>query len=369
MTLILHLITGMGPGGAERMLTRIATYDFSDDTRQVVVTLIDDNTHAATLSDAGVEMHSVGMQRGRPGVGKIPQLAKLIQHLRPDLIMTWLYHADLLGTLAAPLSGSPPVVWCLRCSNLDLKLHPRLTRWTVMSLARLSRLPAAVAYNSEAGRVAHAALGYRPHHWAYLPNGFDLDEWRPDADDRLAVRRELGFEDGHKVVGLVARIDPEKDHATFLAAAARVAATHPDIRFVLIGRGTDTLSIPDPINGRLIALGERQDIARLLRGLDLATLCSRSEGFPNAVGEAMATALPCIVTDVGDTAKIVGDTGTVVQPRDAGALAAAIGAMVEAGPDVWKMRGQAARERIAKNWSIARAAQHYQELWLDIIKR
>ena len=369
MTLILHLITGLGSGGAERMLTRIATHDFGGETRQVVVSLIDDNVHAGTLRDAGVEVHSMGMRRGRPDWGQVPQLAKLIRRLRPDLIMTWLYHADLMGTLAAPLSGSPAVVWCLRCSNLDLKRHPRLTRWTVASLARLSRLPAAVAYNSEAGRVSHADLGYKPRRWVYLPNGFDVNEWRPDEDDRKAVRHELGFHDDHKVVGLVARIDPEKDHVTFLAAAARVATVSPNIRFVLIGRGTDTLKMPEELNGRMTALGERSDIARLLRGFDIATLCSHSEGFPNAVGEAMATALPCIVTDVGDTAKIVGETGIVVPPRDSTALASAIEVMVADGQEAWKRRGRAARDRIEKNWSIETTAQLYQELWRDVLDR
>jgi glycosyltransferase involved in cell wall biosynthesis len=278
-------------------------------------------------------------------------------------MMTWMYHADLLGTLAAPLSGSPPVVWCLRCSKLDLARHPRLTRWTIAALARLSRQPAAVAHNSRVGRKAHADFGYRPRRWAYLPNGFDLDEWRPDEADRVVVRRELGFANGHNVVGLVARIDPEKDHATFLTAAANVVAVHPDARFVLIGRGTDTLKIPDALHQRMAVLGERRDIQRLLRGLDIATLCSLSEGLPNAVGEAMATALPCIVTDVGDAAEIVGETGLVIPPRDPSALASAIVTMIEEGDVARTKRGHAARSRIAANWSINKIARLYHDLW------
>ena len=368
MTLIMHLITGLGPGGAERMLARIATHDFGSETRQVVVSLTEDDVYATIMRDSGLEVYSMGMRRGRPSLSGISQLAKTVRRLRPDVMMTWMYHADLLGTLAAPFSGSPPVIWCLRCSNLDLGRHPRLTRWTIASLAQLSRLPAAVAHNSRAGRKAHADLGYRPRRWAYLPNGFDLDEWRPDEADRVAVRRELGFENGHKVVGLVARIDPEKDHATFLAAAASVVAVHPDIRFVLVGRGTETLKIPDALRERMAVLGERRDIPRLLRGLDMATLCSLSEGFPNAVGEAMATALPCIVTDVGDAAEIVGETGVVIPPRDANALASAIVTMIEDGEAARTKRGQAARSRISENWSIDRIAQLYQDLWRDVMR-
>ena len=351
------------------MLTRIAMYDFGSETRQIVVSLTEEDVHATTLRDAELEVHSMGMPRGRPTWSGVSQLTKTIRRFRPDVMMTWMYHADLLGTLAAPLSGSPPVIWCLRCSNLDLSCHPRLTRWTIASLARLSRLPAAVAHNSRAGRAAHAELGYRPRRWTYLPNGFDLDEWHPDAADREAVRRGLGLESGHKAVGLVARIDPEKDHANFLAAAARVAAILPDIRFVLIGRGTETLEIPDALRECVTVLGERRDIPRLLRGLDIATLCSRSEGFPNTVGEAMATAVPCIVTDVGDAAEIVGETGIVIPPHNSSALAAAIVSMIEEGENSRANRGQAARDRIKKNWSICRIAHLYQELWRDVVHR
>jgi glycosyltransferase involved in cell wall biosynthesis len=255
----------------------------------------------------------------------------------------------------------------LRCSNLDLSRHPRLTRWTIAWLARLSRLPAAVAHNSRKGREAHAELGYRPRRWAYLPNGFDLEEWRPDEADRMAVRRELGFENAHKVIGLVARIDPEKDHATFLAAAESAAIVRKDVGFVVVGRGTETLKIPEALHGRVKVLGERRDIPRLLRGLDIATLCSFSEGFPNAVGEAMATALPCIVTDVGDAADIVGETGLVIPPRDPDALASAIITMVEEGEVARAERGQAARNRIKETWSIDRVARLYEDLWRDVV--
>jgi glycosyltransferase involved in cell wall biosynthesis len=367
MTIVLHVITGLGSGGAERMLARVATHDYGSETRQVVVSLTKDDVYTTTLRNAGLEVYSMGMRRGRPSLNGVLQLAQIVRRLRPDVVMTWMYHADLLGTLAVPLSGSPPVIWSLRCSNLDLSRHPRLTRWTIASLARLSRLPAAVAHNSRIGRDVHTTLGYRPRRWAYLPNGFDLDEWRPDQADRMAVRSELGFENGHTVIGLVARIDPEKDHATFLAAAARAVAVRPELRFVLVGRDTETLKIPDVLHGRIRVLSERSDMPRLLRGLDIATLCSLSEGFPNSVGEAMASAIPCIVTDVGDAAEIAGETGIVIPPRDSSALASAITTMVMEGKDTRQRRGQAARNRVKKNWSIHRIAQLYQELWWEVL--
>jgi glycosyltransferase involved in cell wall biosynthesis len=168
---------------------------------------------------------------------------------------------------------------------------------------------------------------------------------------------------------LVPRIDPQKDHATFLAAALHIVTTRPNIRFALIGRGTDRLKIPGALEGRMAVLGERRDMPRLLRGLDIATLCSHSEGFPNVVGEAMATALPCIVTDVGDAAEIVGETGIVIPPRDASALASAIVSMIEEGDGACRRRGQAARSRIEQNWSIRQIARLYEELWQEVAQR
>src|SRR5690606_28199042 len=174
-------------------------------------------------------------------------------------------------------------VWNLRCADMNLARYSRGTRWTVSTLARLSRLPAAVAANSHAGRMHHEKLGYRPRRWVDLPNGFDLDLWRPDPSDRVKVRTELGIADHEIAVCMVARVDPMKDHGTFLVAAERVVQQRTDIRFVLIGKDTGGLTIPPAVRSRLLTLGERGDVPRLLRGMDVALLSSITEGFPNVV--------------------------------------------------------------------------------------
>ena len=351
------------------MLARVVTHDRGSDVpRQVVVSLMNDGVHVNTLRNAGIDVHCVGMRRGFPSPVAFFRLVSLLRQERPDVLMTWLYHADLLGTLAAPLAGVKRLIWNIRCSDVDFDSYPMSTRWTVAMLARLSGRPWAIGANSEAGRRSHEGLGYAPARWIYLPNGFDLKEWRPDAVDRAAVREELGLGPEDVGIVMVARVDPMKDHTNLLAAAAYLVERRPQVRFVLIGRGTDALALPPAFAGSVVALGERTDIPRLLRGFDIAVLSSSfGEGFPNAIGEAMSTGLPCVVTDVGDTAALVQDTGIVVPPRDPVAFAIGIDALIAEGPEATKRRGVMARERIAMHWSIERAMNAYREVWQEAL--
>ncbi|MBO6553335.1 MAG: glycosyltransferase [Roseitalea sp.] len=370
---VLHVVTTLRSGGAERMLTRIVTWNETskvgaggDRLRHVVVTLTDGGVHAETLCAAGVPVHTLSMRTSAPAAAAgLFRLIALMRRYKPRMVMSWLYHADLLATLAAPFAGNPPLVWNIRCSSLDLDNHPRSTRYIVRALARLSRRPCAVAANSTRGRKVHQALGYRPRRWTLLPNGFEPDVWRPDEDDRQRMRAALGYGDDDIVAVLVARLDPEKDHQTFLAAALRAARACDNLRFLLIGKGTETLPVEPALQDKLMAMGERSDVEVILRACDLSVLSSRSEGFPNVVGEAMATGLPCVVTDVGDAAAIVGDTGLICPSHDPEAMADALLLMVAGGPEHLRRRGKMARDRIVNRYSLEAAVAAYRSLWLE----
>jgi glycosyltransferase involved in cell wall biosynthesis len=223
-----------------------------------------------------------------------------------------------------------------------------------------------VATNSLAGRAEHEALGYNPRRWAYLPNGFDLQEFRPDADDRSDVRESLGLQEKQFVVGIVARVDPMKDYATFLEAARQLASVESNVHFVMIGSGTDKLDVPLQLRDRATALGRRNDVPRLLRAFDVLVLCSLAEGFPNVVGEAMASGVPCVVTDVGDLAHIVGDTGSIVAERSPEALAAAILELMREPAARRFERGRRARARIAELFDLDQVAAQYRTVWREI---
>ncbi|TVR84601.1 MAG: glycosyltransferase, partial [Rhodospirillales bacterium] len=331
-----------------------------------VVSLMDDGNYGRELRAAGVALHCLNLHQPTFSPGAALGLAGIIRRYRPDTLMTWLYHADLMGTLCAMLAGVSPrrVAWNLRCSDMDFDSYAPTTRRAVRMLARMSAWPGIIAVNSEAGKRHHKALGYRPRAWAYLPNGLDTNEWRPDPGDRARVRRELDVSDGDVLIGMVARRDPQKDHATFLDACARLAADHPNVRVLMVGRGTSELSLPDELHARVTALEFRTDVPRLMRGLDLHVLSSAyGEGFPNVVAEAMASEVPCVVTDVGDAAMLAANHGLVVPPRDPAALARAMLALLTEGEQQRQQRGRVARTYIVENFQIDKALERYRTVW------
>jgi glycosyltransferase involved in cell wall biosynthesis len=363
LDVILHVITGLGNGGAERMLVRILLSNRSSNApRPIVVSLMDLGVHGRALQESGIEVHCLNMRcRGISSLFGLLKLVAFMRRRRPDIIMTWLYHADLIGTIAALLAGlgTSRIIWNLRCSNIDFSTYSLVTRWVVRFLAMLSPLASVVVANSESGIRHHSELGYRPKRWVYLPNGFDLDEWRPERRDRAAVRAEWKFEEQVVAIGMIARVDAQKDYETLISAAARLCPADDRLRFVLIGKGTQKLAIPPALAGRVLALDERNDVQMLLRGLDIAVLTSNfGEGCPNVVGEAMATGIPCIVSDVGDSAILVGDAGIVIPPRSVENLANAVNFLVSA-PAERRRRGQAGRGRIYRHFELSQVARMY----------
>lgn len=359
---VLHLITSLERGGAQTMLVKLVQHCDRARIAPVVASLLDDGANVADLRAAGVPVFGLGMGRGGISPAALLRLVRLVRAERPQILQTWLYHADLLGLAVSCVMPRLPLLWNLRCSEMeDYPLRNRAVRRV---LAWASPWPAAVLVNSEAGRRYHAALGYRPRRWELVENGFDIEIFRPDAQRRAAWRQRLGVNDTQPLVGMVARVDPMKDHATFLAAAAALVAAGSPAAFLLVGAGTETLTDSPALAGRLHALGERGDVADLLPALDVMALPSAyGEGFPNAVGEAMACGVPCVASDVGDAAAIIGDTGAIVPPRDPRALASAIASLLSRGPAGLAQLGLAARQRILAHYSLSAVVAHYQRIY------
>jgi glycosyltransferase involved in cell wall biosynthesis len=368
---VLHLITSLHVGGAEAMLEKLAMSMAPDRFETMVVVLTDLGTIAQRMLRAGASVTSLGMKRGGADASALLRLVILLRRFRPHILQTWLYHADLLGTVAARLARVPHLTWNIRCSDMDLSKYPRMTKWVVQALARLSPVPDLIVANSEAGRVAHTMLGYRPKRWEVIPNGFDLHRFKPDSQNRSAFRASLHIDSDTFLVGLPARVDPMKDHATFLAAARGVLDAGHKARFVLIGRGADLRNpeIGDAVTrlglaAAVYALGEQSDMSRILPGLDLVVLSSAfGEGFPNVLGEAMAVGVPCIATNVGDAAMIVGDTGRIVPPGDPNALAQAMAKLASMPESERAALGRSARTRIECSFSIERVTARYEALY------
>lgn len=374
MIRVVHVITGLGVGGAEGMLVKLLRAQRGRGLCHQVVSLLAPGPLAGAVAGLGVPVHSLGMRRGRGTPFDLLRLAALLRRLRPDVVQTWMYHADLAGGLAARLAGGPPVAWNLRHSNLDPALNGRGTLRAVRACAALSgRLPAAIVCGSEAARGAHLQAGYAAAGMVVIANGFDLDAFRPDAEARRAVRAELGLCGGEAVVGIVGRFHEQKDHGTFVRAAGRVAERHPGACFVLCGEGVDAgnRQLAEWIArtghaGRFLLLGVRDDPARVMAAFDVAVSSSAGEGFPNAVGEAMACGVPCVVTDVGDSALLVGDTGVVVPPGDPDALAAGMLELLEMPAAARGALGCRARQRVQERYSVGLAADRYESLYREL---
>ena len=373
MIRIVHLISGLKVGGAERVLAALVRRSDALRFRHVVISMIEIGPVGEDLASAGVEVHSLGMRRGMPSPAGLLRLMKIIRRTRPQLLQCWMYHANLLGLVAGKLAGVPHIIWGIRSSGIDFFRYRHLTRWVIMLGAWLSRFPQSIIVNSEAGKRRHVELGYIESKMEVIPNGFDLEIFRPDAEARTLVRKDLGLPDNTILIGLIARFDPNKDHAIFLKAAGLLSQRKPGVHFLLAGSGVchenqelSKLVRENNLNASVHLLGLRDDVPRLTSSLDIACSSSSGEGFCNALGEAMACGIPCVATDVGDSAYLVGDTGRVVAPRNPEALAAAWTELIEIGPEGRQALGERAHHRISQNFPISQMVARYQSIYLQL---
>jgi len=355
---VMHVITGLRTGGAERMLERLVLARRNRRIAHRIVSLIPGGAVEDGLTRAGVPVVSLGMRRKFPDPRAVLRLARLIRAEKPDVVQSWLYHADLVATLALLLSGrrrKTKLFWNLRCSSMEGAARSFAQKAALYACTWLSRVPDAVIANSEAGRAFHESIGYRPRRFLVIDNGIDAALYHADETARRELRAELGIPDSQFLIAMVARLDPVKDHATFLKALELA----PGAAALLIGEGTESLP-PSPDIRRL---GERGDVARLLAACDLVVSSSTSEGFPNALLEGMAAGLPAVATDAGDSARIVGDTGRIVPVGDAAALAAAIRLLLGEGPGNRQARRAAARARATETFGLPRMVAAFDALY------
>ncbi len=373
---IAHVITGLGQGGAEAVLFRLATYAETP-TRHVVISLTDEGVYGPRLRAAGITVHTLGLARGRITLGALLQLRALLRDEAPDAVQTWMYHADLIGGVAARLAGIRAVAWGIRNSGNHLDRSSRSARLVLGLCARLSAwVPRAIVCAAQDAAKRHQALGYRGQKMVVIPNGYDLSRYAPAPEAGARMRARWEVPQDAVLVGCVARWDPLKDHANLLGALAllRQQQGGAAVRGVLVGRGMT------PANGELLALIEAQgltgsvllagpsdDIPAVMNALDVHVLSSCAEGFPNVVAEAMACGTPCVVTNVGDAAYIVGETGVVVPPQQPQALAKGMAQMLaRIAGDGRAATGEPGRQRVLSMFDLTRMVQAYETVWRRI---
>jgi glycosyltransferase involved in cell wall biosynthesis len=372
---VLHVVTGLETGGAETMLERLVMASDRTMFRHSIVSLTTTTMGpiGSRLQEAGVTVQSLGMKRGSPSPRALFRLLRMIRAQRPDIIKSWLYHADLAAALAVIIVRIP-LIWGVHYTAVSSGGMKPLTLWTAHMCAFLSKfVPRAIVTDSHAAVEVHRKLGYPKEKFVVIPNGFDTQRWHPDESARRSVRDELGISDDTILIGNVARFHPAKDHRTFLEAASYILRDAPDVRFVLCG-GTGIDQDNALLTGwikelgltkAVLLLGNRPDLPRIVAALDIGVSSSRTESFPLAIGEMMASAIPCVVTDVGDSAYLVGQSGRVVPAVDPQALASACLQLMAEGPAERRRLGLRSRERVLEEFSIASTVARYQSVFFQ----
>ena len=367
---ILHIIVGLGVGGAELMLKRLAESHRNTIYEHKIISLTTVGKVGLELRKLGVDVRSLEMGSVLDVPRVLWKLSRIIKLETPGIVQTWMYHADLLGGLAARFAGNRRIVWGIRTTDVQAG-GVRATTLVRKVCAWLSgKIPHTIVCAADASRRAHIAVGYDATRMTVVPNGFDLTRLVATPEQRVGLRQLCGFDDTHVVVGTLGRFNPAKDHANFVRAAGLVAQRHPEVRFLMVGREltSDNAVLMHWIEqtgcaDRFVLLGERADVAVCLSAMDIFGLSSRTEGFPNVVGEAMAMGVPCVVTDVGDAAMLVADTGVVVPKEDSSALALGLGQLLTLDADVLHAQGQMARQRIVAEFTMMRARDRFEAIY------
>lgn len=371
---VVLLVRSLNAGGAERQVVELASGLHRRGVRVVVLTFYDGGALAGDLERAGVSRVSLG-KGGRWDLIRFSyRLIAALRRIRPSVLYSFLSTANILAVLSKPWLRGTLVVWGIRASSLDLSKYDLMARMALRLEALLASVPDLTIANSDAGRRHAVSLGFPGRRLVVVYNGIDTSRFRHDAAGRHRIRAEWEVREQDRLVGLVARLDPMKDHGNFLRAAGMVASRVPDVRFVCVGDGSpelrqslEALATELGLERHVIWSGRRQDMPAVLSALDVA--CSASafgEGFSNAIAEAMSSGVPCIGTDVGDTATVLGDAGLLVPPGDSRALAGAIIDLLEMDAHALQSMRDRARRRVVENFSADSMVDRTLESWAKV---
>ncbi|MGK7950827.1 MAG: glycosyltransferase [Xenococcaceae cyanobacterium] len=378
MTKILYITTGLSTGGAEMMLYNLLVKFDRRKFSPIVISLMDKGRFGEAIEKLDIPVYSLGMNRRTPSFQTITKLIKIVNNLQPDLIQGWMYHGNIAAQFISLLSKQKiPVLWSIHHSLHSLSSEKFLTQTLIKLGGFTAKFVRQVAFVSEKSQLQHAKLGYPPQNSCIIPNGFDTSLFQPSTEIRKQFRQELGLPSNALLIGSIARYHPMKDHANLLRAAKILLSNYPEAYFILVGTDVDkenatltNLIAELDISEGIYLLGERRDIPQIMPALDIVTSSSAfGEAFPLVLGEAMACAIPCVATDLGDSAWIIGDTGKIVPIQNPKALATAWQELIALGAEGRKTLGEAARNRIINNFSLDSVVAQYQSLYQQAIEQ
>ncbi|WP_026287840.1 glycosyltransferase [Thioalkalivibrio sp. ALJ24] len=350
---VLHVITGLNQGGAERQLTTLVG---ASGRENAVFSMLSPGVMGAPIRGNGIPLFS-GRVRKKFSPMWIPRLRKALVTYQPDVVMGWMYHGNLAASMTRLMGHRGAVLWNVRHSVGDLRREKAMTRWAIRAGARLCRVPGRIVYNSATAALQHEALGYDSSKTIVIPNGVDTDRFRPNDSVRWAQRGKWGVPEEGLLLGVVGRSHAMKNHAVWLRAFASLAQDRPDVFCAIVGRG-----VPAALGGlvKQLALQERVFLSEgvmepenLYPAFDLLVLPSAwGEGFSNVLGEAMACGIPAIATPVGDSARIVAGSGSVAPDWTMEGLEKALRDTLSLGKGELRRRGQLARESMVDRYTV-----------------
>ena len=370
---IVHIVTGLGDGGAEHTLFKICKHDIKN--KHIVISFKKYGKYFSLLNKLGIKVYCLNASFF--SIHKFFFLIKLLQSLKPDIVQTWLVHADFIGSIAARLAGIKKILWNVRYSNIEIDKSKLTTILIIKVLAKLSYIiPEIIVIVSKKAKKIYENKGYDKRKLKFIPNGYDLSNLKGNKDQKIDFQKKIKIKKRIPLIGYVARYDPLKDHLNLLNALSLIRLKGKDFFCTLVGSNINKNKIlineikKLKLNNCVRLLGPVKNVSKVMNLLDIHVQSSASEGFPNVVAEAMVHKTPCVVTNVGDSSYIVGKTGWVVPPNDSVKLAKAIEtAFNEIGTKNWNKKCNEARVRIKQKFSLSKMIKSYNKVWIKVFKK
>ncbi|MCI5209635.1 MAG: glycosyltransferase [Candidatus Electrothrix sp. ATG2] len=372
---ILHIITGLATGGAEQVLYNLFNGGLTKYFSNHVISLSDEGTIGPRIRELGVPITTLDIRRGFPSFSALSKLRRVTNEVKPDIIQGWMYHGNLAATLARSLAvGRPMLAWSIHHSLNELRHEKPMTRQVIRANRYVSSFPESIHYCSQLSQKLHEKFGFVAKNGLFIPNGINTQRFLFSSAARQRIRTELDIAPNAQVIGHVARFHPMKNHQIFIQAATDLAIRYPDVHFLLVGRdiipdnAIITPMIPMKVSNRFHLLGERSDVPNLMSAMDIFCLSSSwGEAFPLVLGEAMVTGIPCVATDIGDSAIIIGDTGVIVPPGNKHALTTGLESILTMSPKERSALGTKAQARIEANYTLEVIVDQYIMMYEQLV--
>ncbi|MBV7298638.1 glycosyltransferase [Enterovibrio paralichthyis] len=368
---VLHIITGLGVGGAETMLYKLLS-ELSQDSHSdhLVISMMKPGPYKEKINALGIKVISLEMNSAKSIPAAVIKLIKAVKQIKPDVVQGWMYHGNLFASISKlVLPKHVKLIWNVRHSLYDFSKETRSTKWLIKFSAKISGFCDGILYNSSISRDQHELAGFAKTHGKVIPNGFDTEHFKPDSVRRERIRAELNLPDDTIVIAHVGRFHPAKNHLGFIKAVVPVLQQKSNVAVVMVGLNVDESNeqiatlVPDAVKSQLHLMGLRNDIPDIMSASDFLVMSSDTEGFPNVIGEAMSSGLPVVSTDAGESRIVVGDAGIVVPIGDMEALTQGMTSLIEREHDAFIALQRQARERIIQYYSLSAIASQYKKLY------